>query len=67
MMKAQCTQSEVTTGLRQLELGLAEGGAGAVPPPGRRVARAHWWFDQMHRAVHQAMDWRVRPSRAEQV
>lgn len=33
----------------------------------RRPASARWWFDQMRRAVDQAMDWSPAPSaRAEQ-
>lgn len=33
----------------------------------RRPASARWWFDQMRRAVDQAMDWTPTPSaRAEQ-
>jgi hypothetical protein len=33
----------------------------------RRLKRAEWWFRQMHRVVHEALDWRpVAPARPEQ-
>lgn len=33
----------------------------------RRLPSAHWWFDQMRKAVDDAMDWQpVPPARPEQ-
>lgn len=33
----------------------------------RRMPSAHWWFDQMRKAVDEAMDWQpARPARPEQ-
>ncbi len=47
----------------QMELTLA-----AKPPAARRAVRrqrrlpsAHWWFDQMRKAVDEAMDWQPAP------
>ena len=33
----------------------------------RRMPSAHWWFDQMRKAVDEAMDWQpAPPARPEQ-
>ncbi len=34
----------------------------------RRLSRARWWFEQMHRVVDRACDWQpAPPARPEQV
>ena len=34
----------------------------------RRLARARWWFEQMHSVVDRALDWSAAPvERAEQI
>ncbi len=46
----------------QLELGFGGGVAAySLRPAERRLARAAFWFGQMHRAVNQALDWRPAP------
>lgn len=64
MMKTQSHPGAV-----QLELGLPGREPGSAPPPcGKKLARAQWWFDQMHRAVQHALDWRAAPpARSEQI
>ena len=32
----------------------------------RRLPSAHWWFDQMRKAVDEAIDWQPSPVRTEQ-
>ncbi len=53
----------------QMELTLADA-TPAYRPAARRQRRlpsAHWWFDQMRKAVDEAMDWQpVAPVRPEQ-
>jgi len=53
---------------QQLELAFAETPPMPPPmPPFGRLARARWWFDQMHRVVDAAFDWRtLPPARPEQ-
>lgn len=46
----------------QLELGLGGPTARRLSRPAeRRLARAAFWFGQMHKAVNQAFDWRPAP------
>lgn len=51
-----------TNAMQQLELGLNR-----TSPirrhdrRERRAARAEWWFEQMHRVVDAAIDWRPTP------
>jgi hypothetical protein len=50
--------TEMAHGMEQLELGFT----GTVVPQGpaageRRLKRAAWWFQQMHRVVNEALDW----------
>lgn len=51
----------------QLELGI---GANNTPRPGqrpqRKLARARWWFAQMHRVVDEAGRWPAPSPQAEQ-
>lgn len=54
---------------QQMELGF-DGGASFQPVIRHvpRRGRARWWFEQMHRVVDAAFDWRPRPAaRPEQV
>jgi len=46
----------------QLELAL-DSACSPVKPrtPAGRIARARWWFREMHRAVDAALDWGTRP------
>jgi hypothetical protein len=32
-----------------------------MPPRNRRLARARWWFQQMHAVVDRAFDWSASP------
>ena len=46
-----------------MELGFEA--ARALRPPTRqqrRLLRARWWFEQMHRVVDRACDWQSAPS-----
>jgi hypothetical protein len=54
----------------QLELSFQETGMKFVRLNRRphRLARARWWFDQMHAVVDRAFDWSAAPvSRPEQI
>ena len=35
---------------------------GQVPQRNRRLARARWWFHQMHAVVDSAFDWSTAPN-----
>jgi len=55
-------RSKGTASAQQLELGLGETQPRlAQPPPLGRMARAHWWFAEMHRVVDAALDWQPLP------
>ncbi len=46
----------------QMELGLGTPAARTgAQAPGRRFARAQWWFERMRRIVDGAMDWQAAP------
>jgi hypothetical protein len=54
----------------QLELGLETPALrhGTINARPRRLARARWWFQQMHAAVDRAMTWSEAPTpRPEQI
>ena len=56
------TTLDMTNGPGQLELGLD--GMAVQPRPAASKPgpnRAAWWFQQMHRVVHEALDWRPTP------
>lgn len=56
------TTNETAPGTEQLELGFDPATALRGPGAGeRRLKRAAWWFQQMHRVVNGALDWRPAP------
>ena len=55
--------------MEKTQMELAFGATRRRPPslPQRKKARAHWWFEQMRRAVDRALDWTpLPPPRPEQ-
>jgi hypothetical protein len=60
--------NEKKPGTEQLELGFDRAMVPLGPAAGeRRLKRAAWWFEQMHRVVNQALDWRASaPARPQQ-
>lgn len=57
------TTTKEKHGMEQLELGFDAASTAAGPGCGEgRLARAAWWFGQMHRVVSSALDWRPAPA-----
>jgi len=44
-----------------MELGLGNAACRSIKARQPRMNRAQWWFEQMRRAVEQAVDWKPRP------
>ncbi|HOY59429.1 MAG TPA: hypothetical protein PK640_15010 [Verrucomicrobiota bacterium] len=56
------TTIDMANGMGQLELAFSGTPSRLGPAPGeRRLTRAAWWFQQMHRVANQAFDWRPAP------
>jgi hypothetical protein len=55
------------TSKTQMELGLKVSQKNPRPTAPKGVRRSAWWFEQMRRAVDEAMSWQAAPAYSEQV
>jgi hypothetical protein len=70
LLKITQKSTDMNTAKIQLELSFENPGVklARLNQRPRRLARAHWWFEQMHAVVDRAFDWSAAPAaRPEQV